>query len=210
MNTQEIDMPIEETKPLNTRQKILQLYKEGKTPTEIIELLKDEKVSNIKSYVSRVRMDLDKIGVKAANDEKISTIENQGIRVRHKEVSIPCQVCKQMIMVNANDPRIYKYSIVQENFVCISCESKLKKGDYLLDTTLCTCGGCFTTHVFKQNVGKYSTFECANCKDKETRKKESKDKAPEIKTEEVSQEVIDDRLHYQEQTGKDTTETHSN
>ena len=201
-------MSDEEFNALNTRQKILHLFKEGKTPAEIIALLKDEKCKSIKSYVSRVRMDLDKIGVKAANDEKIEAIENKGVRVRHREVSIPCQMCKQMVTITANDPRIYKYAMVQENFVCITCEDKIKRGDYKLDTVQCSCGGYFTTRVFIQNLGKYlKDFKCADCIYKETERKEIK--VLEVKTETVSQEVIDDRLHYQEQAGKDTTETHS-
>ncbi len=181
---------------LNCRQKILYLFKEGRTPEEIIKQLKDEKVSNIKSYVARVRMDLDKNKIKEKSDDRIEAIENKGVKVSRREVTIHCVICKQPIMIFTNDPRIYKYKIVQENFVCEICERKLKaNNNYIMDTVTCECRKEFKTRVLKENFGKYNIdFKCADCIDKaegryESKKESKPDEDGDSKSQEENSEV---------------------
>lgn len=147
---------------MNTRQKIIKLFKEKKSPEEIIELLKDEKVSNIRSYVSRVKKDLQDNVVIAKNKERINKrLRRAGIK-RRNFVTCKCINCKEEYEIHTNNKEMYNLKVVKENWVCVKCMGKLSR---VLIKLICKCKATFQIKVLEKNKDKYKDFKCVKCLD---------------------------------------------
>jgi hypothetical protein len=146
---------------MNTRQKILQLFKEGKTPEEIIELLKDEKVSSIRSYVSRVKRDFKSPDFKG-KERVAKRLRKAGIIIKGKNnVACKCVTCGEEYGIRTSNRDLYDLEVVKENWTCAKCTYKLKR---VLITLKCVkCGKEFKTKVLEKNKNKYKSFECEKC-----------------------------------------------
>jgi hypothetical protein len=144
---------------MNTRQKIFALFKEGKTPDEIIELLKDEKVSNIRSYVSRVKRDLNSPTMKG-KERVDKRLRKAGLSKRN-QVICKCVNCGAEYDIHTSKKDMYDMPMVKENWCCVNCMYKVKR---VLIERKCACGRTFKTKVLPKNKDKYTEdFKCEVC-----------------------------------------------
>ena len=113
---------------MNTRQKIWNLLKEGKSIDEICVLLKDEPCSNIRSYVHRVRRD-----VKGPINETKTVIDKvYPITEReedHFNVTLPCCICKRILIITVNKEHLSLYNTeMAKTYRCLMCARPKVRG----------------------------------------------------------------------------------
>jgi len=77
-------------------------------------------------------------------------------------INIKCKVCHQERAVNTANRKLFESQIVQENYVCMLCDGKVKK---MMISLICAkCKHPFKTKILAVNKDKYgSMWECPAC-----------------------------------------------
>ena len=122
---------------MNTRQKIWNLLTEGKSIDEIEVLLKDEKVTNIRVYIHRVKRDIrlgkkKKVYDKRVDEARGITETRIGVFYRNKQdgwtIDLKCLKCKNIVPITIHKTHMPLYTEeIKTKYICVLCRRPKRK-----------------------------------------------------------------------------------